>query len=66
MIAWVRKRCTERKAKALRSWMTHLALLKDDSEIDVNNLSSLLVNEDVVAVTIANSKDVADDTVDSD
>ena len=46
--------------------MTHLALLKDDSEIDVNNFSSLLVNEDVVAVTIANSKDVADDTVDSD
>lgn len=44
----------------------HLALLKDDSEIDVNNLSSLLVNENVVAVTIPDAKDVADDTINSD
>ena len=57
---------TERKAKTLRSWMTYLALLKDDSEIDVNNLSSLLVNENVVAVTIPDAKDVADDTINSD
>ena len=43
--------------------MTHLSLLKDDSEIDVNNLSSLLVDKNVVAVTIADAKDVANDTV---
>ena len=45
--------------------MTHLALLKNDSEVDVYYLPRLLVDKDVVTMPIADTEDMADNAVDS-
>ena len=45
--------------------MTHLALLKNDSEVDVYYLSRFLVDKDVVTMPIADAEDMTDDAVDS-
>ena len=44
--------------------ITHLALLKDDSEVDVYYLPRLLMDKDVVTMAIANTEDMANDAVD--
>lgn len=68
-IGWVRNQIINEHKKGyglvLGPWITHLALLKDDSEVNVYYLPRLLVDKNVVTMTIADTEDMADDAVDS-
>ena len=67
---WVRNQINKKSTKQgcgldLGPWITHLALLKNDSEVDVYYLPRLLVDKDVVTMPIADTEDMADNAVDS-